>query len=72
LTDGQQIAGANISIAKTYDGSSTDTAGRFSFVTSEQGRQLLKFSAVGHKPDSLWILVKGQKLIIGIEAERNG
>lgn len=61
-TNGQQIAGANISIARTYDGSSTDTAGRFSFVTSEQGRQLLKFSAVGHKPDSLWIELKGKTL----------
>jgi len=66
-TNGQQIAGANISIAKTYDGSSTDTAGRFSFVTSEQGKQLLKFSAVGHKPDSLWIDLKGKTLSLELK-----
>lgn len=62
LANGQGVAGANISIANTYDGSSSDTSGRFSFVTSEQGRQLLKFSAVGHKPDSLWIELKGKTL----------
>lgn len=67
LTNGQQVAGANISIANTYDGNSTDTLGHFSFVTSEQGRQLLKFSAIGHKPDSLWIDLKGKTLSLQLK-----
>jgi hypothetical protein len=67
LANGQPVAGANISIANTYDGSSTDTSGRFSFITSEQGRQLLKFSALGHKPDSLWIELKGKAISLELK-----
>ncbi|MES2827938.1 MAG: TonB-dependent receptor [Bacteroidota bacterium] len=66
LPNGEIVFGANVSIANTYDGASTDTAGRFKFTTAESGRHLLKFSAVGHKADSLWINLDGKALVFNL------
>ncbi len=54
--NGEIIAGANVVLANTYDGTSTDSVGRFKFNTSETGKQLLRFTAVGYKTDSLWVI----------------
>lgn len=53
--NGEIIAGANVVLANTYDGT-TDSVGRFKFNTSETGKQLLRFTAVGYKTDSLWVI----------------
>jgi hypothetical protein len=47
--DGLSLPGANVSIMETYDGTSTDTAGYFSFKTTETGKQILVASFVGFK-----------------------
>ena len=44
------IPGASITIKDTYDGSTTDSSGRFSFTTTEKGAQILVVSIVGYKP----------------------
>ena len=46
----EPLAGATISLKDTYDGSTTDSAGNFSFRTSEKGGQVLMVSAIGFKP----------------------
>ena len=67
LKNGETVQGANISIANTYDGSSSDTSGHFNFISTERGKQLLKFSAVGHQPDSLWINLDGKTLMLELK-----
>lgn len=43
------IAGASISIKDSYDGTITDSSGKFSFKTSEKGSQTVVITAVGYK-----------------------
>jgi vitamin B12 transporter len=43
------VSGASIAIKDSYDGAVTDSAGRFSFRTTEKGEQVLVVSAVGYK-----------------------
>ena len=42
------VAGANVYLEGTYDGASTDAAGRFSFITTETGTQTLVVSSIGY------------------------
>jgi hypothetical protein len=61
------IAGANITLANSYEGASTDTAGRFSFNTSATGNRMLVYSAIGFKTDSLKISLWGEALTFDLE-----
>ena len=47
---GNPIAGANVYLEGTYDGSSTTEQGFFSFETIESGSQTLVISALGYEP----------------------
>lgn len=64
---GDAVANANIAIVNTYDGASTDTAGRFKFTTTEKGKQLIRFTAIGYKSDSLWITLSGNEIILNLK-----
>ncbi|HYC29828.1 MAG TPA: TonB-dependent receptor, partial [Chitinophagaceae bacterium] len=44
------VAGATVSLKDSYDGGVTDSAGNFSFSTSEKGEATLLVSAIGYKP----------------------
>ena len=46
---GQPIVGANVYLKDTYDGTSTDLEGYFSFVTEETGEQVLIATFIGYK-----------------------
>jgi outer membrane cobalamin receptor len=48
--NGTPIAGANVYLEGTYDGSSTDEHGNFSFTTEETGLQTLVVSYVTYEP----------------------
>ena len=48
-TRGEALAGVNVYIKNTYDGTSTDAGGTFSFRTSEKGSHLLTATFVGYK-----------------------
>ena len=41
---GNPVPGANIAIKDSYDGSTSDSTGKFSFRSSEKGEQLLLIS----------------------------
>lgn len=56
----QPIAGASITLKDTYDGATTDSAGRFSFTTTEKGEQTLVVSAVGYKGTEQKINLNGE------------
>jgi hypothetical protein len=47
--DGLTLPGANIMLKGTYDGATTDSAGVFSFKTTDSGRQTLMVSFIGYK-----------------------
>ena len=43
------VVGASISLKDTYDGGTSDSSGRFSFQTGENGNQVLHVTAIGYK-----------------------
>lgn len=47
---GRTLPGISVSLKDTYDGGTTDSAGRFSFTTTEKGNQTLSVTAIGYKP----------------------
>ena len=62
----QPVAGANVAIAHTYDGASTDTAGHFSFSTDEKGKLIIRYSAIGLSPDSVTADVNGSAIHLSL------
>lgn len=46
---GSALPGASLSIKDSYDGSTSDSTGRFSFQTTEKGQRILSVTAVGYK-----------------------
>jgi hypothetical protein len=59
---GKPLAHINVSLKDSYDGTSSDSLGRFAFTTTETGRHVLYFSAVGVGTDSLQIDISGSVL----------
>jgi vitamin B12 transporter len=45
----QPLAGANITIKDSYDGTTSDSLGRFSFTTTEQGDKIIEVSLLSYK-----------------------
>ncbi|HYV91788.1 MAG TPA: TonB-dependent receptor [Chitinophagales bacterium] len=64
ITDqkGQPVTGANIFLKNTYDGTSSDANGKFSFTTSETDSQTLVVSYVGFETMEKKILCEGNSL----------
>lgn len=57
---GETIIGANIFIKGSYEGTSSDVDGKFSFVTNQTGKVTLSFSYMGFKPiDQVHVLGQG-------------
>ena len=56
---GLPLANANIMIKNSYDGTSSDSTGRFSFTSSEKGKKILLFSSINYYTDSLPIEING-------------
>jgi hypothetical protein len=52
---GTPVANANISLKNSYDGTSTDSTGRFVFTTTETGLRLLQYSALNFGKDSVQV-----------------
>ena len=56
---GKAVAGASIAIRDSYDGATTDSAGRFSFTTTEKGKMVLTVSAIGYKATEEGVVLDG-------------
>src|SRR3712207_2103245 len=46
---GRPVPGASIALKGSYDGATSDSAGSFSFTTSEGGEQVLQATAIGYR-----------------------
>ena len=64
---GKPVSGANIVVINTYDGASTDTAGKFSFIANESGLYKIRYSAVGFLTDSISVNLNGKPLNLNLQ-----
>src|SRR6185312_15897173 len=60
------LAGISISIQNSYDGTTSDSSGNYSFTTYEKGNQILQASATGYKPFDQTVNINGTSLNINI------
>lgn len=67
ITDekGEPLIGVNVYLKNTYDGGTTDIDGKYSFQTTETGKQVLVISFIGFKPQEHSINV-GNSTILNI------
>ncbi|HQS34693.1 MAG TPA: TonB-dependent receptor, partial [Sediminibacterium sp.] len=61
---GRILAGANIAIKDSYDGTMSDSTGSFSFKTTEKGNALLVASNIGYKTMELPIVLGTDSVVI--------
>jgi hypothetical protein len=66
-TKGEPIANANISLKNTYDGTSTDSVGKFTFSTMEVGLHTLQFSALNFEKDSVSVAIQNNSLVLNLK-----
>ena len=57
-TKNKPVAGASITLKDSYDGATSDSLGKYSFITSEKGEKIIQITIIGYKPVE-------QKIIIG-------
>jgi len=65
-TKGRPVMGVSITLKNTYDGSTTDSLGNFSFSTTEKGAQLIETSIIGYRPFQQDIKLEGSPLVLNI------
>ncbi|HET6227706.1 MAG TPA: TonB-dependent receptor [Bacteroidia bacterium] len=65
-TKKQSIPGVNIRIEDSYDGTSTDANGNYSFVASDTGEVTIVASFIGYETSSKKIHLSGQELIYNV------
>ncbi len=49
-TKGKPVGGVSISLKNTYDGSTADSLGNYSFTTTEKGAQIVEATIIGYRP----------------------
>jgi hypothetical protein len=62
----QPLPGVSISIEDSYDGTTSDSLGNYSFLTTEKGAHNLKASSSGYKPFEQKILIDSLPVILNI------
>ncbi|MEO9020811.1 MAG: TonB-dependent receptor [Ginsengibacter sp.] len=60
------VVGASISIKDSYDGTTSDSLGKFSFITSDTGEQIVEVTSSGYKPFQEKIKIDRVSLLINI------
>ncbi len=65
-TKNKPLAGASVSIKDSYDGTTTDSSGKYSFTTSEKGNHLLQATNSGYNTYQKNILIGSDNLEINI------
>lgn len=63
----QPVPGASIALKDTYDGTTSDSSGLYSFTTEERGEKILTISAIGYKPYEQKITISNQPVSINVE-----
>lgn len=69
ITDNKNhpLAGISISLKDSYDGSTSDSSGRYSFVTNEKGSHLLIASATGYRGEEKSVDLKESNLVVDLQ-----
>jgi hypothetical protein len=62
----QFITGANVYLKGTYDGTSTDANGKYTFQTEEKGEQILVVTFMGYQPQEKKIIIENSPVQIDI------
>lgn len=63
------LPGANVFIKDSYDGNTSGSDGKFSFVTEEKGEAILVASFVGYKQFQKNVTLEGKELVVDIVLE---
>lgn len=66
----QLVQGASLTIKGSYDGATSDSAGRFRFKSYEKGSQTLVVSCVGFKTLELPITIEGAEMNIPVQLKQ--
>src|SRR4051812_39421007 len=71
LTDNKNkpLRGASITIKNSYDGTTTDSLGNYSFTTTESGDQVLEASLSGYSPFSKNIKLDSSAINLNISVK---
>ncbi|MDY0104155.1 MAG: TonB-dependent receptor [Lentimicrobium sp.] len=64
---GGTLPGANVYLKGTFDGTSSDVNGKFSFKTQKTGSFLLKVDYIGYEPFTKDVLLNGTAIYLNIE-----
>ena len=59
---GKPVPGASISLKDSYDGATSDSAGKFQFATTEKGEKLLLVSSIGFNPLERTIIISDKSI----------
>jgi vitamin B12 transporter len=59
---GKPVAGASLSIRDAYDGATSDSTGKFSFKTVEQGEKVLMATCIGYLAVEIKLVLKGEHI----------
>lgn len=68
-TKGDPVPGANIYFKGTFEGTTSDTSGRFNLTTTLESERILIISHMGYKPYSLLVTLNGLPVAIDILLE---
>lgn len=60
------VAGASINIKNSYDGTTSDSLGNYSFTTTEKGEQLIEVTIIGYKTIEEKINISGEPLVLNL------
>ena len=68
--EGQPLLFANVFLKDTYDGTSTDESGKFSFETTETGDHIIAISAVGYEDFEQAVSLNGEAVELTLTVKK--
>ena len=68
-TKNKPLQGISITIRNSYDGTTTDSLGNFSFITTEKGNQVIEASASGYSSYEKNITIDKQDIVLNISVK---
>jgi vitamin B12 transporter len=66
----QPVPGASLTLKNTYDGATSDSAGKFRFKTFEKGQFILVVSSVGYKAIELPVTIEGSEMNVPVQLKQ--
>ena len=65
-TRGKPVGGVSITLKGSYDGATSDSAGNFSFLTTETGKKVFEASIIGYRPFEQEISIASAPITLNI------